>query len=93
VAGEAILATRLIRREQESDDLESAKPGLTEPNSFAQALLRPNWGNAFRQESGKWGLFLTMIVFTCLLNDRVAEALAAGSVLIWIMLNWRLAAR
>jgi hypothetical protein len=35
----------------------------------------------------KWGLFLTMIVFTITLKDRIAEILAGVSVLLWIILN------
>jgi hypothetical protein len=47
----------------------------------------PNWKRAFRQESAKWGLFLTMIVFTVLLVDRIAEILALASLLLWLLLN------
>jgi len=39
------------------------------------------------QEAGKWGLFVTMIVFTLLLRDRVAEVLAVLSFVTWAVLN------
>lgn len=51
------------------------------------------WPQAFRLESVKWGLFLTMIVFTITLIDRVAEVLAGASVLLWLTLNARRAGR
>jgi hypothetical protein len=47
----------------------------------------PNWKQALRQESAKWGLFLTMIIFTVLLVDRGAEILAVASVLLRLLLN------
>jgi hypothetical protein len=45
------------------------------------------WRQAIRQESAKWGLLVTMIIFIFLLNDRVAEILAGLSFLIWLALN------
>jgi hypothetical protein len=50
----------------------------------------PNWKQALRQESAKWGLFLTMIIFTVLLVDRVAEILAVASPLLWLLLKFAL---
>jgi hypothetical protein len=41
-----------------------------------------------REESAKWGIFLTMVVFTSLLIDRVAELLAVASLLVWAALNY-----
>jgi hypothetical protein len=98
-AGEAVIVVRLIGREEEVREQEA---GVTElPPTVAgeaptsQSLRQPNelargrsvWGNAIRKESGKWGLFVTMIVFTLLLRDRVAEILAGLSFLIWAVLN------
>jgi len=40
-----------------------------------------------RKEASKWGLAVTMIVFTLTLQDRIAEILASVSVLIWFVLN------
>ncbi len=42
---------------------------------------------ALRRESSKWGLAFTMIVFTLTLRDRLAEMLAAASLLLWVALN------
>jgi hypothetical protein len=42
---------------------------------------------ALRQESLKWGLCLTLVVFTITLTDRLAEILAGLSVLVWLTLN------
>jgi hypothetical protein len=90
VAGQVFLDFRLVRRAE--DDLHrAAHPQQTHPPvprllpSFRPCL--PSKGDApiskqaFRQESAKWGLFLTMIVFTVLLIDRVAEVLALASLL------------
>jgi len=53
----------------------------------------PDWKRAFRQESAKWGLFPTMLIFTVLLVDRVAEILALASLLLWLLLNLPLLTR
>jgi hypothetical protein len=49
--------------------------------------LHSGWGKAFRQETVKWGLFLTMVVFVITLKDRLAEVLAAASFPIGLLLN------
>lgn len=77
VAGEAIRLLRLARR-----------PGLPLPVSFANREALP-WSRAIRAEAVKWGLFLTMIVFTMTLKDRIAEILAGVSVFFAIILNIR----
>jgi protein-S-isoprenylcysteine O-methyltransferase Ste14 len=88
VAGEAILVFRLIQRETERKTYaEDAGPNVTQPLPHRSLLELPMWGKAFRQESAKWGLFLTMIVFTLLLRDQVAEVLAVASFLVWAVLN------
>jgi protein-S-isoprenylcysteine O-methyltransferase Ste14 len=91
IAGEAILALRLIEREKEANDAESvglAAPIAAPPHVVQRSPPRlPVWGKAFRQESAKWGLLLTMIVFTSLLKDRVAEVLVVASFMVWIVLN------
>jgi hypothetical protein len=51
------------------------------------------WGIALRREAAKWGIFVTMIAFTATLTDRLAEYLAAASVVVWIGLNWPLLVR
>lgn len=40
-----------------------------------------------RKEAAKWGLLLTMAVFSITLVDRQADYLAAGSYLLWAALN------
>ena len=92
LVAEAVAVSRLIGLERYMNGLESAGP--VGPN-VAQAVLSggafremaPLWSNAFRRESAKWGMFLTMIVFTALLQDRVAEVLAVVSLLVWAFLN------
>lgn len=83
VVGGAIIFLRLVRREKELTVLGMSQPSASQP-LFG---LGPIWGKAFRQESAKWGLFLTMIVFTALLRDRVADVLAAVSFAVWALLN------
>jgi protein-S-isoprenylcysteine O-methyltransferase Ste14 len=92
LAGKAAALLRLIQREQYLSRMESA--GLVGPNVAQAASSReplgekgPLWRNSFRQESAKWGMFLTMIVFTSLLQDRVGEVLAMVSLLVWALLN------
>ena len=82
VVGGAIVFLRLIRRELPHTNQPLPPP---EPSSGRKS----DWGRAFRQESAKWGLFLTMIVFTILLIDRVAEVLAVTSFVVWVLLNVR----
>jgi protein-S-isoprenylcysteine O-methyltransferase Ste14 len=96
VGGQALLDFRSIsraehdlRRAVDSQQMHPSVPRLLP--SFRPCLPAkgdaPNWKQAFRQESAKWGLFLTMIVFTVLLVDRVAEILALASLLLWLLLN------
>lgn len=47
------------------------------------------WIGAIRREAAKWGLLLTMIVFTITLVDRIADYLAAASCLVWAAFNLR----
>jgi hypothetical protein len=63
-AGEAIRIFRLARRKNEAS---SARDRL--------GISGATWREAFRQESFKWGIFLTMVAFTITLRDRVAEVL------------------
>jgi hypothetical protein len=76
-AGEAVLATRLLLYER---NLTCAhRPGVP----------APSWASAVRTEAAKWGLFVTMTVFTAVLIDRVADILAVASLLTAAALNWR----
>jgi hypothetical protein len=51
------------------------------------------WFPAFREQSAKWGIFVSMIVFTITLTDRLIEILACLSGALWAVLNlpafWR----
>jgi len=78
VAAEALRLFRLMRREDDQ----------TPPPAFSSlAKSIPQWETALRQEAGKWGMLLTMIVFVITLKDRLAEVLAAASLLIGLFLN------
>src|SRR5271157_2696916 len=57
--GEGVLILRLLGRDQ---------PGIAP----VSRQIGGNWGDALRQESSKWGLALTMVVFTFTLKDRIA---------------------
>jgi protein-S-isoprenylcysteine O-methyltransferase Ste14 len=93
VVGETLVTVRLILHERAlvdaRDSSERAAVDELAPTSEAWPGLRvrTSWGEALRRESGKWGLFLTMIVFSLLLRDRVAEVLAGASFLVCVVLN------
>ena len=76
VAGETVLILRLALLERSPD---------TAPVSAA--VPTPSLSNALRAESAKWGIFVTMIVFTLLLVDRVADVLVLASLGVWAVLN------
>ena len=75
IAGETIFTCIFLRREAASI-----------PSPAAQSSS-PDWPAALRHEAAKWGMFLTMIAFSITLNDRLAEILAAISVLTWAICN------
>jgi len=95
VAGDALLVFRLIRRWDALEDAASSAADQPRAPRLLPSLqpfcpakgLAPDWKKAFRQESGKWGLFVSMIVFTILLIDRVADILVLASLLLWLVLN------
>ena len=74
VVGQALLGFRLLRRSAALGRAEVSQPTASLPQ-------------AIRQEAAKWGLFFTMIVFTVLLVDRVAEILSVASLLLSVILN------
>jgi hypothetical protein len=76
VAGEALRLFRLMRREDDQA-----------PASSPHARSNAQWRKALRQEAGKWAMLFTMIVFVITLKDRVAEVLAAASLLTGLFLN------
>jgi protein-S-isoprenylcysteine O-methyltransferase Ste14 len=81
IAGEVLLITRLLGRDQSvvPHSLTAFRPALS--------TVEADWGMALRKQAAKWGLAMTMIVFTLTLRDRIAEILAAASFLVWVLLN------
>jgi hypothetical protein len=71
IAGESLRISRLIGRE---NDQPTPPPAST-------------WSHAFRRETTKWGILVTMIVFSITLKDRHAEILAAISFLAGLLFN------
>jgi len=49
-----------------------------------------NWAAAIRLESLKWGIFVSMAVFTITLIDRLADVLIAASFLLWMFIQWHI---
>jgi hypothetical protein len=82
VAGETIRILRLSRSQLSSGQL---SPGKDKPPE--REIPVPEWRRAFREQSAKWGIFISMIVFSITLRDRVAEILVCASVLVWALLN------
>jgi hypothetical protein len=74
VCGEGLLILRLIGRANGSP-------------KGAQYPSHSSWSQALRKEAVKWGILITMIVFSITLTDRLAEYLAATSFLIGLLLN------
>jgi hypothetical protein len=91
VVGQALVNLRLIRREERLRSAANLQPAQTPAHDLPRQPLQgvaPTWRTAFRQESAKWGLFLTMIAFTCVLRDQVADVLAILSIATWFVLNY-----
>lgn len=80
VGGESLRIFRLMGR-----DRELSRAGLLP--SIALSPDQTEW-HALRGGFAKWGIFLTMLVFTITLKDRVAEVLASVVFLIAIALNF-----
>jgi protein-S-isoprenylcysteine O-methyltransferase Ste14 len=95
LAGEIVLILRLLGRDYVGSTAGVLRPYREQVPRFLPSL-RPrfpargfagHWREALRKEASKWGLAVTMIVFTLTLQDRIAEILASVSVLIWFVLN------
>ncbi len=88
ITGESIRILRLVRyeralsKDRESLNDQSARALKGKPDEPAL-----DWGSAFRLQVTKWGVFLTMIVFTTTLIDRVADYGIVASVLAWLPMN------
>lgn len=88
LSGELILVLRLILRDRATlDARENGSPTAQTSQGVRQA--NGAWGAAFRAAASKWGLAGSMIVFTLTLQDRIAEIGAAGSFILWLILNFR----
>ena len=93
LVGEIALLLRLLAREGASDEALGEYRGPvrrfipTIRSPFPRPGTRANWKAAIRSEISKWGLAVTMIVFTITLRDRVAEVLGVASFLLWVALN------
>jgi hypothetical protein len=74
LAGTSRLSSQLVH--------ESVQPVLARCSTH-----KADWRRAFRREAARWGIFLTMAAFTVTLIDRLAEALAALSILFATLLN------
>ena len=88
--GEVLLVVRLFLRNGDGALLEDSGDqlvGSTRTWLSAQGIS-VRWKDAVRKEASKWGLAVTMIVFTLTLRDRLAEILAVASLLLWFALNW-----
>jgi hypothetical protein len=82
VAGEGLRLLRLACRDR--SEFQSAP---LNPASDQRASPPPQWPRAFRLQAAKWGMFITMILFSIMLIDRLAETMAVASVIIWMLLN------
>jgi hypothetical protein len=88
ITAESIRILRLVRyeralsKDRESLNDQSARALKAKPDEPAL-----DWGSAFRLQVTKWGVFLTMIVFTTTLIDRVADYGIVASVLAWLPMN------
>lgn len=85
IMGESIRILRLARYEgawSKGQEFQSAPVVSRKLDERA-----PDCGPAIRRQVTKWGVFLTMIVFTITLVDRVADYGIVASVLAWMPLN------
>jgi hypothetical protein len=91
LAGESILVLRLLGRDRESASLPAANKDAARSQDLTPhpplSKQPGKWRDALRQESSKWGLAITMVLFTLTLRDRLAEILGAASLLLWVTLN------
>jgi hypothetical protein len=90
LTGEVALVVRLFLRNRYRAPLEGrSDPFVQSMRTWLSAAgASANWKDAVRKEASRWGLALTMIVFTLTLRDRLAEILAGASLLFWFALNW-----
>ena len=92
VAGESLRTMRLTLRENElarNPEQHSLRKPRELPPSTANEFYW-GWGRAVREETVKWGILVSMIVFVITLQDRHADVLIAASFLLGLLLNTRL---
>jgi hypothetical protein len=85
VAAEGLRLLRLARRDRK--DAQSAPVKSPRPVTDESLSPQPQWAVALRLQAAKWGIFVTMIFFSILLIDRLAEIMALASVAAWMILN------
>ncbi len=84
IAGEGIRLLRLALLDEVRDrELRSA---MALPRA-GKRISRRAWSTAIRVQAAKWGIFISMILFTVLLIDRLVETMAIISVMVWMILN------
>lgn len=86
IAGEAVLVFRLVLRDREN--AAPAEPIRTSSHHDAKTA----WGRGFRTALSKWGLAISMVLFTLTLQDRIVELGCAISFLAWLAVQIRLPA-
>jgi hypothetical protein len=88
IGGESIRILRVTRHESAlSNDRKSVDHRSARATNGTSDEPAPHWGPAFRLQVTKWGVVLTMIVFTITLIDRVADYGIVASVLAWLPMN------
>lgn len=87
LAGEVGLVIRLFARSHSDATLDADASSSLAYGYFRFKGLSAHWWKAVRTEASKWGLAVTMMVFTFTLRDRIAEVLAGASFLLWFILN------
>lgn len=83
VLGDAVRVYRLSQLAEEARSQQSGESRTTRP----AASRSPAWKKAFRREAVKWGILLSMIVFSTTLVDRQADILVVASFLVGLLLN------
>lgn len=92
--GEVLRVYRLMQRDKNSagqrEPPVGERPADERPLKTVAAAIgdaQPKWGRAFRKEAVKWGILVTMMVFTITLVDRHADIGVGASFLVGLLLN------
>ena len=85
VCGELLRIIRLAWRENSAEE---PAGGPREHSAIVlQDTVKATWRDALRRQAAKWGMLVSMIVFTITLKDRLVEILACASGAVWALLN------